>query len=317
MKCCFILDPIEKLKPYKDSSLALMHEAQRRGFEVYAAGFSDASILNGRPELSARRVAMSDGLLSEKTAAAPHYVEHAAEIIPVEAFGAVFIRKDPPFDSDYFSLTLMLDAAAEGATRFVNAPRGLRDVSEKLVATRFAKHAPKTLATYSTERARAFAAAFEGVVLKPSYFGAGEGVEKSAASDPEFDAAFARTLATEPKGPVIVQEFLPEIVDGDCRVMIIAGAVEGAVGRRPADGEFRANIAAGGSEFAVELSPKQSAICAEIGPFLTSRGIFFAGADFIGDRLIEINVTSPTLIHELRRVSGLDMAAVIWNKLLG
>lgn len=313
-KTCFVLDPWERIKPYKDSSVALMAEAQARGYEVYTALFSDFSVLDGAPLVSARRTRLSSDILEQKTATAPHIVQDPEESLPVEMFESVFIRKDPPFDSDYFSLTLLL-SPLEGRVKFVNSPRGLRDVSEKLVATRFSEFTPATLATYSVEAARAFAAERAGVVLKPSYFGAGAGVLKSAADDPEFAAGFAATLATEPKGPVIVQEFLPEISAGDVRVMLIGGVVEGALGRRPAEGEFRANIAAGGSEAPAELTERQRAICAQIAPFLVENGIFFAGVDFIGDYLIEINVTSPTLIQELRRVASLDMAKLIWERL--
>ncbi len=313
-KCCFVLDPLDRIKPYKDSSVALMVEAEARGLEVYAAEFSDFSIENGAVRVFARRTRTENGIFEQKAAVAPFFRQDAAETLDVDGFGFVFIRKDPPFDRDYLSLTLVL-SNCEDRVRIVNAPRGLRDVSEKLVVTRFSDFAPQTLVTYSAEKARAFAAERAGVVLKPSYFGAGAGVMKSAADDPNFARDFEATLATEPRGPVIVQEFLPEISKGDTRVMMIDGVVEGAVGRRPAEGEFRANIAAGGSEVAAELTDRQRAVCAEIGPFLRAHGIFFAGVDFIGDWLIEINVTSPTLIQELRRVTGVDIAKVIWDRL--
>ena len=315
-KCCFVIDPFEKLKPYKDSSVALMFEAQQRGMTVYAAEFGDFAVRNGAVEVMARKTLLTEALFEQKSIAPPYGEQHAPETVPLDDLDYVFIRKDPPFDSDYLSLTLLL-STHKGATTFVNAPRGLRDVSEKLVATRFAEFTPDTLVTYSADQARAFAANYDGVVLKPAYFGAGDGVKKSAASDSDFEAHFMETLHTEPRGPVIVQQFLPDVAQGDTRVMIIDGVVEGALGRMPAEGEFRANIAAGGKEVARDLTARQREVCAAIGPFLMEEGVRFAGVDFIGDYLIEINVTSPALILELKRVAGIDMAAIIWDRLQG
>ena len=313
-KCAFLLDPLDKLKPYKDSSIALMLEAQERGVEVYAGEFSDLSIEEGRVYLTAPKVTLSAEAARHKKVEPSTYQLSEKQRTPLDEMGAVFTRKDPPFGSDYFSLTQIL-SAHRGRVAFVNDPAGLREISEKLVATRFPEFTPKTLVTYSLEEARAFAARHGGVVIKPAYFGAGDGVKKSAATDADFADIFQGVLDTEPHGPAILQEFLPEVAKGDTRVMIINGRVEGAVGRQPAEGEFRANIAAGGSEVAAELTERQQEICAVIGPYLTQHGVRFAGADFIGDYLIEINVTSPTLIQELKRVGGPDIAKVIWDGL--
>ncbi|MEM9422291.1 MAG: glutathione synthase, partial [Pseudomonadota bacterium] len=160
-----------------------------------------------------------------------------------------------------------------------------------------------------------FAKKHEKVVLKPSYFGAGSGVVLSAADDPDFGGHIQTILDIEPKGPVIAQGFLPEVADGDTRVMMLNGEVMGAVGRRPPEGEFRANIAQGGTEFAPTLSNAQRAIAKEVGAFLVEHGIVYAGLDFIGNHLIEMNVTSPTLVQELRRVGGPDMSKLIWDHL--
>ena len=313
-KCCFLLDPLEKLKPYKDSSIALMLEAQNRGIEVYAAAFHALSIEDGRVRVHAQKVALAEDAASHKTVGPETFTLSPFSDAPLEDFGALFIRKDPPFDSDYFSLTLIA-STHNAPIVYVNDPRGLREISEKLVATRFPEYTPSTLVTYSLEAAHAFADNHGAVVMKPAYFGAGDGVKRSAVSDADFETIFQEVLDTRPTGPVIVQEFLPEVEKGDTRVMLINGKVEGAVGRKPAEGEFRANIAAGGSEVAAELTPRQREICDAIGPYLVQHGIRFAGVDFIGDYLIEINVTSPTLIQELKRVGGPDIAKVIWDSL--
>lgn len=312
--CCFLIDPLATLKPYKDSSIALMFEAQRRGHTVFVAEFSDVSVALGQVRISCRRLTLADDATTRKTVEPDAFGLSERLDTPLDAFGQVFIRKDPPFDPDYFSLTLLLSVNGD-QTVFVNDPRGLREISEKIVAARFSQFTPKTLLTYSVETARDFAGAFAAVVLKPAYFGAGDGVAKSAADDADFAQKFDAVAKTEPLGPVIVQEFLPIVAQGDTRVMMIDGEAVGAVGRMPAEGEFRANIAAGGHEFAVELSARQAEICQALRPLLVESGVRFAGVDFIGEHLIEVNVTSPTLIQELKRVSGLDMAALIWDRL--
>jgi len=231
----------------------------------------------------------------------------------IEHFDRVFIRKDPPFDSQYLALTYLLDRPGHDG-RFINAPRGIREVNEKLFATRYSDWTPQTLVTWSFEEALRFARQYEKVVIKPSYFGSGKGVSLSSHSHPDFASTFATTLALEPVGPVLVQQYLPEGKGGDTRVMLLDGVPLAAVGRRPAPGEFRANIALGGEAIRVEISAEQRRIATDIGKDLTELGIVFAGLDFIADKLIEINVTSPTLMQELQRVSGFDMAASLLDR---
>ena len=313
MQLAFLIDPLASLKPKKDSSLALMVEAARRGHQVSIFELGDVSLENGAIFAQATALRVAQEVLTSSTVS-PHVVPLGpARRVSIEQFDRVFIRKDPPFDSQYLALTYLLDRPGHDG-RFINAPRGIREVNEKLFATRYVALTPQTLVTWSFEEALRFARQYEKVVLKPSYFGSGKGVSLSSHADPAFQETFAGTLALEPIGPVLVQQYLPEGKGGDTRVMLLDGVPVAVVGRRPAPGEFRANIALGGEAVAVEIRPEQRRIASEIGTQLAQLGILFAGLDFIGDKLIEINVTSPTLMQELRRVSGFDMAARILDR---
>jgi len=313
VQLAFLIDPLSSLKPKKDSSIALMVEAARRGHQVWILEFAHVSLEGGAIFADASEVRVSAEVLSSSTATTHVVPVGPSQRVNVEHFDRVFIRKDPPFDSQYLALTYLLDQPGHEG-RFVNAPRGIREVNEKLFATRYSAFTPHTLVTWSYQEALRFARQYEKVVIKPSYFGSGKGVSLSSHSHPDFASTFATTLALEPIGPVLVQQYLPEGKGGDTRVMLLDGVPLAAVGRRPAPGEFRANIALGGEAARAEISAEQGRIALEIGKDLTGLGIVFAGLDFIADKLIEINVTSPTLMQELQRVSGFDMAARILDR---
>ncbi len=315
MRACFIVDQIDTMIPYKDTSLDLMVEAQARGHTVDAIeGFHGVSAGTDGVVGQVRSIRLSPDVRDNKKLTADNATIGEARTEDLAGYDAIFIRNDPPFGMDYFSMALLL-SPLEGKVQFVNSPNGLRVISEKLSSLCFPSFIPDSFASYDPVALRTFAQKHEKVVLKPSYFGAGSGVVLSAASDPDFEKHIETILAIEPKGPVIAQGFLPEVADGDTRVMMLAGKVMGAVGRKPPEGEFRANIAQGGTEFAADLSDRQMAIAEEVGRFLTEHRIIYAGLDFIGDHLIEMNVTSPTLVQELRRVGGPDMSKLIWDYL--
>lgn len=312
MRALFIIDPIGGLKPYKDSSIDLMAVAQARGHEVAVCEMKDVFAGTDGVMATVTPVELGADVRGHKTMDGAPVTLGTPEKVKLDTFGAIFIRPDPPFGMEYLSLCLLLDPLV-GKVAFVNSPRGLRVVSEKLSALLFPDASPKTMAGYRAEDIRAFAKKHEKVVLKPAYFGGGEGVTLASSEDADFDAKVQAILNTLPHGPVIAQEFMPEVADGDTRVMIVNGEPVGAVGRKPAAGEFRANIAAGGSEFAAELTPAQRGISERVGAFLVRQGILFGGLDFIGSKLIEINVTSPTLIQQLRRLGGGDVSESIWQ----
>ena len=315
MRACFIIDPFEALNPYKDSSIDMMIEGQGRGITPYVCEATDVVAGSDGVSAVARRVTLDPAIREGKTMDPALYSLAAAEPLDLASCKAIFIRKDPPFDQTYLSLTLLLEPL-EKKVVFLNSPRGVRAISEKLSALHFPDHIPQTLVSYRPDALHDFAKRYDKVVLKPCYYGSGKGVAISQAADPAFGQHVDTILALEPRGPVIAQEFLPEVAEGDARVMMVNGHVVGAVGRKPPEGDFRANIAVGGTEFQADLSPTQRQIAEDIGPYLRDNGIVFAGLDFIGTRLIEINVTSPTLIQELRRVGGPNVSTMIWDALL-
>jgi len=311
VKLAFIIDPLDALNPKKDSSLDLMLEAIRRGHEVSVLEYSDVISRDGRvfarsTVVAAEAVALTAGTTVRR--AAP------ASVLPLSTYQFVFIRKDPPFDTQYLALTYLLDAATH-ETRIVNSPSGLREVNEKLFANRYARHAPSTVVTWDFEEARRFAAGCFKVVLKPTFLGSGSGVFLTSAQDENFEQLFRTVLRMESLGPVVVQAYMPEGKAGDTRVFLLDGEPVAALGRRPPENDFRANVAQGGTAFAATLSDAQAGIARELGVELKQAGIVFAGLDFIGDRLIETNVTSPTLIQELRRLSGFDMSKTLLDHL--
>lgn len=316
MHFAFLIDPLASLKPKKDSSLALMVEAARREHRVSIFEYGDVTLEKGALFAKATELQVGPEVLKAERAESGVRSLGPAQRVPMETFERVFIRKDPPFDTAYLALTYLLDRPDQGR-RFVNAPAGIRQVNEKLYATRYAAYTPETLVTWNLEAALGFAQNYERVVLKPSFLGSGQGVELTSAGAADFEAIFRGVLAMNEGGPAIVQQYLTEGRAGDVRVMLIDGTPLAAVGRRPPPGDFRANIAVGGEAFAVGLSSEQARIASELGHDLRELGIVFAGLDFIGDKLIEINVTSPTLIQELRRVSGLDMASRILDVIEG
>jgi glutathione synthase len=303
----FIIDPLQKLKPSKDSSIDLMVEAARRKHRISILEYERVSVVGGEVAVAATEVSVSEEVLQQSDTSLGIKAIGSARRVSMSTFEAVFLRKDPPFDSQYLALTYLLERA-EGKTRFVNSPRGVRDVNEKLFATRYPDYMPATLVTWDTDEASRFAAEHEKVVLKTTFFGSGTGVFLSSIRDENFIPCVQSILAMEPRGPVIVQQYLPEGRAGDVRVMVLDGAPVAAVGRALAPGDFRANIAVGGTPYATEMSALQVEAATAIGRDLREHGIVFAGLDFIGQKLIEINVTSPTLIQELRRVSGFDMS---------
>ena len=311
MKLAFIIDPLDALNPKKDSSLDFMLEALRRGHQVSVFEYSDVRSRDGR--VFARSTAVTAEVVALTAGTAVRRAGTPA-VVPLSEFQFVFIRKDPPFDTQYLALTYLLDVAS-GETRFVNSPRGLREVNEKLFANRYAQHAPSTVVTWDLEEARSFAAGHTKVVLKPTFLGSGSGVFLTSVQDENFEQLFRTVLRMESLGPVVVQAYMPEGKAGDTRVFLLDGEPVAALGRRPPENDFRANVAQGGTAFATTLSATQASIARELGVELKQAGIVFAGLDFIGDRLIETNVTSPTLIQELRRLSGFDMSKTLLDHL--
>ncbi|HVV32873.1 MAG TPA: glutathione synthase [Vitreimonas sp.] len=298
------MDPIEKMIVNHDTSLALMVEAQARGHEVWWFAPNDLFYELGVVKARANRVSVS---FDQKK----HYETHETAIRNVDDFDVVLVRQDPPFDMGYISNTYLLELAK---TLVINPPLGIRNISEKMSILHFPELTPKTWVGSDLDALQAFANQFEQVVLKILFMMGGDGVIKLESNDPQFRAKAKAFIEAAGREPVLVQEFLPAVSGGDKRVFVLNGEPFAALRRLPKEGDFRANLAVGGTAAPGEVDDADRAITAAVAPLLKREGIVFAGLDVIAGKLIEINVTSPTLAQELKRFSGLDLPKAFWDK---
>ena len=310
----FVIDPIERLRPQKDSSVALMEAVQRAGRPVWICTSADlcsqATGGAGHRILAwARRLRLQP---IEPTATGwrvpnPWHELSEPQLLPLEHFAAVWMRKDPPVDEAYLYATLLLEVAERQGVRVINRPGALRRWNEKLGALRFSHWMAPSLVSSRVEQLRGFAREHQEVVLKPLGGRAGQGVVFASAATPGLGALLELVTAQE-QLPVMVQAFLPGVRSGDKRILLVDGEPLGAVNRVPKGDEFRSNLAVGGSPELTELSEVERSLCAELAPVLRNEGLFFVGIDVIDGRLSEINVTSPTGIREVERLAGIPLA---------
>ena len=298
------MDPIENMIVDHDTSLALMVEAQSRGHELWWWAPDDLIYDSGAIKARARRVSVS----FDK---AGHYSTHEQALRAVDDFDAVLVRQDPPFDMGYVSNTYLLELTS---ALVVNPPLGIRNISEKMSILRFPELTPTTWVGRDLDALEAFARRFDQVVLKVLFLMGGDGVIKLSASDQDFRAKAEAFMQAAGREPILAQEFMPTVAGGDKRVFVIGGEPFAALRRMPKQGDFRANLHVGGSAVAAELDDKDRAVVKAVAPLLEREGIVFAGLDVIDGKLIEINVTSPTLAQELKRFSGLDLPKAFWDR---
>jgi glutathione synthase len=301
------MDPIETMVVPRDTSLALMIEAQNRGHEVWWFTPNDVFFDVGVVKARAHCVEVS---LNE----AKHYETRAEAVRALDDFDVVLIRQDPPFDMNYVSNTYLLERTK---ALVLNPPLGVRNISEKMSIMHFPELTPKTWIGRDLDALEAFARRFEQVVLKVLYLMGGDGVIKLHAADVDFRARAAKFIEAAGREPILAQEFLPAVSGGDKRLFVLDGEPFGAVKRMPTGGDFRANLHAGGVAQAADIDDDDRRIAAAVAPLLKREGILFAGLDVIAGKLIEINVTSPTLVQELKRFSGLDLPKAFWDKVEG
>lgn len=304
MRIAVQMDPIETMVVLRDTSLALMIEAQARGHEVWWFTPNELFYDEGIVKARARRVSVE---LDE----AKHYETLEEAVRPADDFDVILVRQDPPFDMGYVSNTYLLELTK---ALVLNPPLGIRNISEKMSILRFPELTPKTWVGRDLEALEAFARRFDQVVLKVLYLMGGDGVIKLKASDPDFRVRAAAFIEASGREPILAQEFLPAIEGGDKRVFALDGEVFGAVRRMPPQGEFRANLHVGGVAEAADIDDDDRRIVAAVAPLLRQENILFAGLDVIAGKLIEINVTSPTLVQELKRFSGLDLPKAFWQR---
>ena len=304
MKFAFIVDPLPLLKAKKDSSVAMMRAAQARGHSVFAIGRESLCVRQG--VVSARATALQ---LSDDDYA--WYQPGETLRMPLTEFDGVLMRQDPPFDAEYVAATWMLEQAVRSGARIWNDPRAIRDHSEKLSLAEFPQHAPDTLVGREADDLNAFIDELGDVILKPLDGMGGIGIFRVRSDDPNRNA-IVETLTAMGTRSIMAQAYLPQIDEGDKRVLLIAGKVMPySLARIPKAGETRGNLAAGGRGVAMPLTAAETALAEALAPTLWSRGLLIVGLDMIGGRLTEINVTSPTCMVEIRQQTGYDIATQV------
>ncbi|MBY0566969.1 MAG: glutathione synthase [Hyphomonadaceae bacterium] len=299
------MDPIETMIVNHDTSLALMVEAQGRGHELWWFSPNDLFYETGTVKARARRVSVS-------FEQGKHYETHEEAIRAVDDFDIVLVRQDPPFDMGYVTNTYLLELAKKALV--INPPRAIRNISEKMSILQFPELTPKTWVGKDIDALEAFARQFDQLVLKVLYLMGGDGVIKLKSDAPDFREKASAFIAASGREPILAQEFLPAVSGGDKRVFVLNGDPFAALRRMPKEGDFRANLHVGGVAVAGELDEEDRAITEAVAPLLKREGIVFAGLDVIAGKLIEINVTSPTLAQELKRLSGFDLPKAFWEK---
>jgi len=303
MKIAFLADPLSGFKIYKDSTFAMMREAVRRGHRIYV--------------FEQRHLVLDEGVVTAEATeirltgdADDWYDEGDTETVPLSAFDAVIQRKDPPFDMEYVYGTYLLEQAERQGARVFNKPSAIRDHNEKLAIAQFSEFTSPTLVTSSSTRLRAFHAEHGDVIFKPLDGMGGAGIFR-VKDDGLNLGSIIETLTDNGARTIMAQKYIPAIVKGDKRVLVIDGKpVPFVLARIPQAGEVRGNLAAGGTGVAQPLSERDRAIAEALGPELAARGLLLVGLDVIGDFLTEVNVTSPTCFQEIADQTGFDVAAM-------
>ncbi|MBL8448946.1 MAG: glutathione synthase [Dechloromonas sp.] len=306
LRLAFIVDPLESLKAWKDSSVALMRAAQARGHAVSA--IEPATLGWGAPRDGGGTVRGEaiDLVLQDDAA---WFRESGRAERALKDFDAVLMRQDPPMDGEYLAATWLLERAEAEGARIFNRPGALRDHNEKLAIAEFPHLAPPSLVSSQWAALQAFIDREGDVILKPLDGMGGTGIFRVGRNDPNRNVIL-ETVTALGRRRVMAQRFLPAIADGDKRILLVAGrAAPYVLARYPRAGESRGNLALGGSGVARALSPRDEAIADELGPRLAARGLFLVGLDVIGEHLSEINVTSPTCMVEIHAQTGFDVAA--------
>ncbi len=309
MNILFVADPLATFKIHKDSTFAMMRELQRRGHTVWS---TEPDRVSWRAGDTVSAVCCELHLTGEADA---WYAVRSESRRPLHTFDAVLMRKDPPFDSEFFYATHLLEQAEREGARVFNSPCALRDHPEKLALMEFARFAPPTLVTRSADEIRAFHAEHQDIILKPLDGMGGTGIFRVRADGMNL-GAITETLNQDGATSVMVQRYLPEIVHGDKRVLVIGGVpAPFCLARIPQGNEVRGNLAAGGKGVAQPLSDENRAVAEAIGPVLAARGLLLVGLDMIGNHVTEINVTSPTCFQEITDQTGFDVPAMFVDAL--
>jgi len=298
------MDPMDSVDIAGDSTFALALEGQARGHTLYHYSPSDLSLQNGRIVARARALRVRPEIGN-------HYTLGIAELLDLATLDVVLMRQDPPFDMAYITATHLLERIHPD-TLVVNDPAQVRNAPEKLFVTQFENVMPPTLITRDQRLIHEFRAEHKDIIVKPLFGNGGAGVFHIGPDDENLNALL-EMFSDLYREPIIIQKYLPEIRQGDKRIILIDGVAAGAVNRVPAAGEARANLHAGAGAEKTTLTKREREICEIIGPALKQKGLIFVGIDVIGDYLTEINVTSPTGILEINRLDAARLDALLWD----
>jgi glutathione synthase len=304
MKIAFQMDPITGVDINADSSFRLAEEAQARGHELFFYGPDQLAYEEGRVTAKGHRMTV-------RREPGNHVDLGPLEHVDLASFDVIWLRQDPPFDMHYITSTHLLDRLKDDVL-VVNDPFWVRNYPEKLLVLDFPQLTPPTTIARDLETIKSFKAKHGDVILKPLYGNGGAGVFRLDANDRNL-TSLHELFTGFSREPLIVQKFLPDVSNGDKRVILVDGEPVGAINRVPAAGETRSNMHVGGRPEKIGLTDRDLEICAAIGPLLREKGQVFVGIDVIGDYLTEINVTSPTGIQELERFDGVNIAEKIWQ----
>lgn len=301
-----VMDPIESINIKKDSTFAMMLEAQARGYEVHVMQQADLFVQDAKVQAHTQMVSLQDDQR--------HWFDiKSRQTIALKEFDAILMRKDPPFDIEYIYTTYLLELAEADGVLIVNKPQALRDYNEKLSTLWFPECCPKTLVSRNADQLEAFHHQYQDVIFKPLEGMGGKNVFRLKSSDPNVHVII-ENLTDSGNRYIIAQQFIPEITAGDKRILLIDGKpVPYALARIPKEGETRGNLAAGASAKGVALSEQDKKICERVGPVLKEKGLLFVGLDVIGDYLTEINITSPTCIRELDNLYQLNISGLLFD----
>ncbi len=303
MKLGVVMDPIETINFKKDSTLAMMIEAQRKGHEIIYITPDSLFIKSGIPYAISNKMEVRNDQ-------SDWFTKEEETIIELSALDTILMRQDPPFNSGYIYNTYVLEMAARQGVNIFNNPRSLRDCNEKVYATEFPQCCTKHLVTSRKDFLTDFVLENKDTVIKPLDGMGGASIFRVKANDPNLNVIL-ETITNHFTEKVMIQEFIPEISEGDKRILIVAGKpMSASIARVPAEGELRGNLAAGASAVAKSLSERDLWICEEVGPSLTEKGLLLVGLDIIGDYLTEINVTSPTCFKEYKELCDIDVAEI-------
>ena len=301
-----VMDPIETITPKKDSTLAMLLEAGRRGAKIHYFEQRDLRLIGGEALGRARILSVEDDL--------EHWFDYGPSLdVPLADLDVILMRKDPPFDMEYIYTSYILERAESGGALIVNKPQSLRDMNEKAYTAWFSDCAPLTLVTRSMAEMKEFLAEHHRIVVKPMDGMGGRSIFVVAEGDNNANVIF-ETLTDHGRRFAMAQVFIPEITEGDKRILLVNGEpIPYALARIPSKGENRGNLVMGAIGEGRELTERDRFICSRVGPVLKERGVIFAGIDVIGDYLTEINVTSPTGIRELDRKYDLNIAGTLFD----